>query len=279
MTFVFRMLLPVLTLAVTACAGPAPTPTPVATREPPPTSTPAPNVTYGGISFSYDDTLAREVVAETIAAVEPGRGDPQWRWANVPERVQFSFNGYVLPDRDPSTEPRIYVYPVSQFEAINPHVPLIIADLRQLLVEKPATAPGSFIYSCQLPFLPLFGAQIMRAQLDYLDFQNGTGIRFLTQYAQNTWPIDNHLLFYTFQGLTHDGGYYVSAILPVSNPILPAHGSAPVDNAENRAFVDNFNNYVRDIGQQLGAQPASTFTPDLSLLDAMIRSLLIEKTP
>ncbi|MEO8354588.1 MAG: hypothetical protein ABI621_01610 [Chloroflexota bacterium] len=41
--------------------------------------------------------------------------------------------------------------------------------------------------------------------MQVINFQNGRGIRFLTQYAQYPAPINNHELFYHFQGLTNDG--------------------------------------------------------------------------
>jgi hypothetical protein len=123
-----------------------------------------------------------------------------------------------------------------------------------------------------LPFLPIWNAaQIMQAHMRYIDFQNGSGVRYLAQYGQAAWPINNKDIFYTFQGLTHDGQTYISAIFPVSNPILPEAESVVVDDA----FYNNFESYVQDIETQLDAQPDSSFTPSLSLLDQLIHTLVI----
>jgi len=270
----------VLSLGVFACTaapGPAEAPTsppeptaemptspPEATSEP--TDTPTPDVVYEGISFSYDASLAADVRAETISAEGAGQDGP-W-WLPVPEHVQFTFTGYVLSDT--RHESQIFIYPAAEFEAANEFAAGIIADLRQLLADKPSAAPDG------LPFLPLWNAaQLMRSNIHYLDFPNGTGVRFLTQYAQDIWPINNNGLFYTFQGLTHDGEYYLSAIFPVSNPILPADGSE-IPGGDYEAFESNYDEYLRDIEQQLSAQTVSSFTPDLSVLDAMIQSILVE---
>jgi putative hemolysin len=219
------------------------------------------DVVFKGIGFSYDGTLAGDVAAEVVPAVEP-EGVPEW--AIAPEHVQFTFDGYVLPET--FHEPRIYVYPVGDFEAISEFGGKTIADLRQLLAEKPA-APEA------LPLLPIFNAgQMMRAQVAYLSFQNGTGVRFLTQYAQAYVPVNNHELFYTFQGLTSDGNYYVAAILPVSHPTLPADQMA-YEGGDLDALAASFDTYITDVEGQLNAHEAPTFTPDLSLLDAMIASL------
>lgn len=244
---------------------PTTTPTEVAVEAPAllpeATSVPAPDVIYEGISFSYDDTLAGEVVAETIPAV----GEGSFEWEIAPEHVQLTFTGYVLPDT--CHEPRIYVYPISDFEAANQVAGKTIAALRQFLAEKPAAPDG-------IPFLPLFNAkQMMRAQIAYVDFQNGMGVRFLTYYSQAPIPVNNNELFYTFQGMTHDGDYYVAAILPVSHPMLPANWIMEIPASDADAFAQNLDSYMWDVEQQLSAQDASSFTPDLSLLDATIQSL------
>ncbi|HEX9387675.1 MAG TPA: hypothetical protein VF918_15235, partial [Anaerolineales bacterium] len=53
-----------------------------------------------------------------------------------------------------------------------------------------------------------------------ISFQNGQGVRFLTEYAQYAASANNHDLFYHFQGLTRDGAYYIIAILPITVPVL-----------------------------------------------------------
>jgi hypothetical protein len=162
-------------------------------------------------------------------------------------------------------EPRIEVYPVAEFEAISESAAKTIADLRQLTVDRPA-APE------RIPFLPAIDAgQVMRAQVAYLDFEGGTGVRFLTQYAQGRIPVNNHELFYTFQGLTDEGNAYVAAILPVSHPRLPPNQRAYQGDLD--ALVRNYDAYIARIEEQLSAQDASSFTPGLDQLDALIRSL------
>jgi len=216
-------------------------------------------VVYEGISFTFDHAIAADVMAETVPATD----EQEPRQTTKPAHVWFSLNGYVLPET--LHKPRIVVYPVAEFEAISEYVGKTIADLRQLLVDRPA-APKA------IPFLPPFHAgQMMRAQVAYVGFQNGTGVRFLTQYAQAYLPVNNHELFYTFQGLTDDGNVYVAAILPVSHPTLPTDQMAYEGDLD--ILVQNFDTYIAEVEEQLNAQDTSSFTPDLSLLDAMIQSL------
>jgi hypothetical protein len=249
------------TAAPTQVPTEAPTPTMQPTREPQPTSMPAPEGPDEAISFEYGHALAEDVAVEIVAAEEFMGRDV------IPEHVRLSFQGYALPDT--FHEPRIHIYPVREFEAGSQVAANTMAGLRQFLAEKP-TAPDG------IPFLPMFNAgQMMRTQIAYVDFQSGTGVRFLTQYAQAAVPINNHEMFYTFQGMTYDGSYYVAAILPVSHPTLPA--AATEDPGDD--FRANFDSYVGEIERQLDAQGASSFTPDLSLLDAMIQSLGLPPAP
>jgi hypothetical protein len=186
--------------------------------------------------------------------------------AIVPQHEQFLFDGYILPET--FHEPRIYVYPAEKFASGNEIAAPIIASMEQFLEEQP-DAPED------IPFLPLFNARpIMLSQVKYLDFEGGMGVRFLTQYAQAFIPINNQEMFYTFQGLTDDGSYYVVAIFPTSHPALPQDGTAPED---YDAFVNNFDNYRLELEAQLNDYDPSTYTPDLEILDAVIQSLSVAK--
>jgi len=125
-----------------------------------------------------------------------------------------------------------------------------------------------------MPFLPLFNAmQVMHAQVQYMDFKNGSGVRFLTEFDQAPLPINNHELIYTFQGLTSDGKYYVAAILPVTNPGLPANEQV---NDEMAAKMSDFPAYMKETVAWLEQQPAASFTPDLAALDKLIQSMEVK---
>ena len=77
-------------------------------------------------------------------------------------------------------------------------------------------APGAPIAVAQLPTVPFFNAQqAFASNIQILSFQNGRGVRFLTEYAQYPVSANNQDLFYHFQGLTSDGAYYIIAILPI----------------------------------------------------------------
>jgi hypothetical protein len=125
----------------------------------------------------------------------------------------------------------------------------------------------------QLPFLPLSNeGQLLHAQVQYLPFKNGEGVRFLTQLSQGMTPVNNYELIYTFQGLTSDDKYYVAAILPVTNPELPADTGG----VQQATLVGDFQDYLSGMIGQLNGQLSDQFTPDLLKLDAMIRSIEVK---
>jgi hypothetical protein len=177
-----------------------------------------------------------------------------------PEYHLVNLQGY--PVIDHMKKAQIFVFPVGDLASTNEYMAKIAADLQILLQNQQL--------GDKMPFLPLFNeAQVMHTQVQYLDFKNGNGVRFLTQFSQGIYPLNNRMLFYTFQGLTSDGKYYIAAVLPVTNPELPATDTVNLTGTEYR---DELAKTVTLLDQQ----PANSFTPDLSTLDALIQSIEIK---
>jgi len=227
------------------------------------TSPSGPSVDFNGITFSYDPSIAQGVTTSVIPAVPAGEGAP---FDMAPQTEQINFTNYATGDKFHG--PRIMIYPVNEYKALNPQVADIITKLQQYIANKPNIPPGS------IPFLPIWNAgQLFSAAPAFISFQNGQGIRFLAEYGQYTAPVNNTDLFYTFQGITNDGNYFVSTILPITHPSLPA--DYKVDAALQAQIDTDYDTYLAGILPTLAAQPPNSFTPNLSLLDAMIVSLKV----
>ena len=243
-----------------------------------PTTAPAagqkPNAYYEGISFYYDPPLAKGVTAQTIEASAPASDNLPF-FAVQPKQFQFDFQGYMV---EPTSKPQILVLPIQEYEkqmsgggVPNP-VTKELDNFKKLLADHPVDSSGA------LPFLPIWDAgQEMHAHLEYIKFQNGSGIRYLTEYGQDVAPVSNKLLFYTFQGLTSDGLYYISAILPVNHPSLDGDPGEALKEKDYGKFMADYPGYVVGAQKQLNAQKDDTFKPTLIMLDAMIASLKIAK--
>jgi hypothetical protein len=253
----------------TATQPPAVTQPPVVTEPPataePPTATEPPvaqtNVTCNELSLFLDPSMGSGYNCETIPANTEGMElNPQY--------TQLTLNGYPLADKFFS--PHISVYPVQGFTDVYPdQVPAKVAALQALI-------GGGSTGTEALPFLPIFNAaQVFHAQYRQLSFQNGSGIRYMTIFAQYYAPVNNHDLFYTFQGLTSDGQYWISAILPINHPSLPDNGDNPPGGMSWEEFGNAYDSYITDTANQLNSQPADSFVPGLNSLDAMIESIQV----
>ena len=219
-----------------------------------------------GIHFTLNPELAQDASSEIIAGVSDTTNLPEWEW--TPEYTKISFSGYAATG-ETFHQPQILVIPIADYANLSPAAAGIIDNLRILL----QTRPGELSTQGSLPFLPIWNAaQMLQSNIQYLDFQNGSGVRFLTQYGQAAYPVHSGALFYTFQGLTADERFYVAAILPTGNPALPDPASINMD----QAFYDNFQQYIQDSEAQLNALPAESFIPNLNTLDRLIQSIVIE---
>lgn len=225
-----------------------------------------------GISFQYDPYLAAILKGEVVDAFTDDDG---MSYMLLPQHLAFSFaNSYVSDDPllqrqqlNLETMPRIVVYPAAAYAAMHPLAGTQIEQLQALLEARP-TAPGG-----SLPYLPLQNAaQVFHSQLAYLTFANGAGVRYVTVFAQGVNPITNQEIIYTFQGLTDDGQFYVAAFFPVTTAVLP--DTVQVEDWD--AFHANYDTYISETTADLDQLPPTAFTPELTLLDALVTSLRIE---
>ena len=224
-----------------------------------------PDVLFEDISFSFDPSIATSIFPSTIP--EQNFGDDYMPGDTYPNHFEFEITGYAVPDH--FHDPIIRVYPVEEYRAISTYAGNIIDNLKQTLITRPAGGSPSSI-----PFLPMWNAaQVFSAKVAYFDFQNGSGIRFVTMYGQALYPVDNQNLFYTYQGITSDGRYYLSAILPITHPGLPNQGQI----ADWEAFNANWQPYINDTINWLVSQEDNGFTPSLEYLDEIMASFKINR--
>lgn len=228
-------------------------------------------VSYENVAFVIPNGMASGANPEKMTAVDTNSGAP---WEIAPTHLRFTLTGYQLQGK--FFEPQIYVYPADEYAQVNSNAGEQIGRLKK-------AAAGSPLLKETLPNVPFFNAaHIIAANIKLLNFQNGNGVRELTQYDQYPAPINNHELFYHFEGLTSDGKYYVIAILPITAPILaedekpespvPAGGvPIPANTGPNEVY------YI-SVTQKLNGLSPDNYTPSLNALDALVQTILV-KTP
>jgi hypothetical protein len=243
-----------------------------------PTASPAPaNISLnfksgsvGVITASFDPSVAASAAGGDQPANPGTDGGPYWEI--LPRHAEITLNGYPISGHQ--FQPQIFIYPVDEFTAMNESAGQVIADLEKLLENKPTEQQldltgGTSTPSLGIPFLPLQNAQqLIHAQMKYLDFQNGQGVRFVTQYDQYAAAINNHEVFYAFQGLTSDWRYYLAAILPVNLVSLPVGNVLP-SGMEPASYYQN-------MYQQLDNAAPASYSPGLDKLDEMMASFEIK---
>lgn len=241
-----------------------PVPTDMAIEPASPTF-PGRDVFTQGVHFNLSEEVAQDITAEIVPAIV-GNDTPPWEVG--PEYTRIDFFGYQSAG-ETFHKPQLLIYPADQSAQLNPGAAEKITMLKLTLTALESPSSDEI-----LPFLPLWNAgQVFHSNFAYLDFQNGSGIRYLTQYGQDVYPINNYSLFYTFQGLTSDERFYIAAIFPVSTPALPDPETMELD----QQFYDTYLEYIEETKFLLETQPLDTFTPNLNTLDLLIESLRIEK--
>jgi hypothetical protein len=239
------------------------------------------HVSYDQIRFSYPASLFDTLQAESIDAV-PYSADIMFA-ETYPQHVRFSFLNYAdgaafeLPY--PFLAPQVLVYHTDAIREFGEDFAVQYEELSALLNERPdlsAYAAASVTQpETRLPFLPwVNSAQILRSKPEYVELEGGAGIRYLTVYSQGIGPLTDRQVFYTFQGIVADGTIYVSAILPVKSGLWPE--VADMTGVDMDAFSENYGQYLKDAAVQLGALENDAFTPCLSVLDALVGSIVVE---
>lgn len=243
--------------------------TPIVQQSPAPSTL----VTFGRLSLEIPSSVANGASGSDMA---PVTDEDAAYWQKTPGHLQVSLGDYyVLQGK--FHQPQIYVYPATDYAELVPAAFESMHRLRNVMYAPEAVSVN------QLPTVPFFNAaQVFASNFQTIAFQNGSGVRFLTEYAQYAAPVNNHELVYHFQGFSADGEYYIVAILPITTPVLaetadasaaiPAGGIAYPDINDPNA---DFEGYYASITDLLNATPPEAFTPSISQLDALIRSMWI----
>ncbi len=257
---------PVVGVPTAAPAGP--NPTSVAA----PTQPPGAQVAFGNVSFVIPAGLASGAACETVPAVGAQGGGP---WETAPAYTRCTLQGYPLSGK--FFEPQIMVYPAQAYASVNDGAAMSLQRLQAILA-NPSASLGNDV----LPRLPYANAeQAIGAAAKIIDFQEGKGVRVFAEYAQYFATINNHDLFYHFEGLTADGKSYIVAVLPVNASFLAASsdpnaaippGGIPFPGSNN-TDPTVFQSYYNSVSTKLSATAPEDFQPPLTDLDSLIGSL------
>jgi len=277
---VFAIALVVLGVSLACNLGqPSATPAPATeapgdlTAPPPPPSTGV-SMSLGNVSFVIPVDVASGATSQAFPRAE---GQDVAPWDVTPGHTAITLQGYSM--QGSFHDPQIFVYPAEDYAALSPGAAESLKRLKVILAQPNVPYPNE-----SLPYVPFFEAgQVFSAQEKVIPFAGGTGVRVVTQYAQDVEPVNNGGMIYHFEGLTADGKYYVIAVFPASLPFLPAdndpHTQAPADGVPfppvDSMNATTFNSYYDAITRKIDSTDTGAFAPSLDSLDLLVGSLAI----
>lgn len=229
-------------------------------------------VTYGWLSLVLPSGVADGAAGMEFSRAEGEEIPP---WEVTPGHIQVTLTGYAAQEK--FHQPQIFVFPAQGYAEMVPGAAGSIQSVADI------NAGSSPINADDLPHISFFNAgQVFASKIERIGFQNGQGVRFVTEYSQYAAPVNNEELFYHFQGLTNDGAYYMIAILPISAPLLVENsqqgapvppGGIPYPELVNPEV--DYGNYLNAVTALLDNTAPEAFAPTLGQLDLLIESILI----
>lgn len=235
-----------------------------------------------GISLVVPECMGNSISGRIVPEKVPCSDEGPGRYSDCnPEYRQIVLTNYPLTEK--LWEPTISVYPIDDYDLlIGSGLVRNWATGIQWIVannQPPTDQIYPFHNVPMLPFVSL--GEMVSAQGSIIKFQNGGGGGFLLDLSEDYAPVNNYELFYTFQGVTEDGKYWISAILPVNVPYLqdtPTSGTVPADGIAmptNVTEEELITNYYTPLVIKLDDTPEDMFTPSLSCIISFIETLNI----
>jgi len=236
-------------------------------------------VSFDGVGFSYDEALGRSVSITQVPGEPPTLEGP-----SAPGAGHLSFTLYG-PRPEGARIPRpidapgvVRVYPTAGLAGYDWASGQLEA-LESLLAARPdlasVTTVGADGGTQPLPFIvDNSAAQAIAARAEYVDTPELSGIAYLTAFRQDVFPFAAGDFWYTFQGLSADGAWYVAADFVIDASMFPETVTAR--DANRIATARRWARYVDQSIQTLNGATSDAFTPALSSIDALVQSITFE---
>jgi len=192
--------------------------------------------------------------------------------AGLPEHIEVTFGQPVSPI--------LYIIPTEAYQKLwdandNPLVTNTMAKLDDLLSVKPEP-----FNTCCMPVLPVEsagGQNDIVAQGAFLPTQVGEGMRFVGRFIQDANPVANGQFYYVYQGFSSDHRYFISLFYPLTSSKIPNMDQVP--QSEIDQMMQDPQAYAAQKAQELNALSPEDWSPSLTALDALIKSLEFTPSP
>jgi len=154
--------------------------------------------------------------------------------------------------------------------ADNADMQSVVSTLKELVNTQTDLIPYTALNQ-SLPYFPiLMHGQVVRARPEYITTDAIEGIGYITAVQAAAEPFLADSFYYTFQGLSVDGAYYVSANFPLIVDKFPR--ILPQD-FDVDAFSETHERYLMESADTLNQTDDIQVTPTLTSIQALIRSI------
>lgn len=150
-------------------------------------------------------------------------------------------------------------------------------ELQRILTDRPepqVLEADAVDGSAPLPYLPVAeeAAQALVARVGYIDTPELSGVAYVTGFRQGEYPFTRDDLWYSFQGLSTDGRWYVAVNWRLRAGMFPRTVSQ-ADAERVGSSARRWERYIRESVATLDAAEPTAFLPSLDTLDALVRSI------
>ncbi len=226
-------------------------------------------ITFNNFGFSFDSSLATNVNVTQFPGDAPDLEQP-----GGPEVAHTQFVLYSQPPAPESmfdASVAIRVYRIADFAGYE-FPAQQLQQLQALISNRPDLAQFMVVSADNtsenaLPLMP--AAQVIRARAQYVQTPSLLGVSYVTVFRQDVSPFTGGEFLYTFQGMSNDGAYYVSAIARLSTNLFPAEIPSDFDMDQ---FNATFNDYLNQSVATLNNAAPEDFTPSLTALEALVQT-------
>lgn len=219
---------------------------------------------YRGIAFQHGHGTPHG------STIQVGTADTE----NTVDAVEIVIDSWLRNYMDSGERATITIIPLEDYRALSDSAANEVDALLTMLDTR--TFPDDLEVA---PFIPVSSRnQPYQVLPEFLDFQNGSGVRYLTTPVNNYVVVTNTAPSYTFMGVTEDGSQLISVTLPLYVPILPEVSEEGLPYATDDDG-STYTQYLLDVEAQLESATVDDFEPFLPVLDAMMESLVVNLEP
>lgn len=180
-------------------------------------------------------------------------------YGNAPEWIRLDF---------PGTGVMIEIYPREGFQRVFDTRGMNSSGTADLLASDRA---ASELTKEELSPLRIPTGTDLFAQVAYVDFEGGRGLRYIGFFSQDTTPVFPDQLTYVFQGYTDE--YYIQGfVTQLSTEVIEEGIEGDVTNNYQAAYEA----HITDRTAALNAAQSTDFSIDLAVLDALFASMSLE---